>query len=90
MNSELNGFGIKSTALCPAFVDTPMTDYIKEHLRPEDMIRPQDVAEAVRYPSFLLLTAGFFVCGFHIAAVAVHLPAFLAGKGFDRASEPLR
>jgi NAD(P)-dependent dehydrogenase (short-subunit alcohol dehydrogenase family) len=49
MNSELNGFGIKSTALCPAFVDTPMTDYIKEHVKPEDMIRPQDVAEAVRY-----------------------------------------
>jgi NAD(P)-dependent dehydrogenase (short-subunit alcohol dehydrogenase family) len=49
MNGELNGFGIKSTALCPAFVDTPMTDYIKEHVRPEDMIRPQDVAEAVRY-----------------------------------------
>ena len=37
--------------------------------------------EALRYPSFLLLTAGFFVCGFHIAAVAVHLPAFLADKG---------
>jgi NAD(P)-dependent dehydrogenase (short-subunit alcohol dehydrogenase family) len=49
MNSELNGFGIKSTALCPAFVDTPMTDYIKEHVKPEEMIRPQDVAEAVRY-----------------------------------------
>ena len=39
--------------------------------------------EALRYPSFLLLTAGFFVCGFHIAAVAVHLPAFLADKGFS-------
>ncbi len=39
--------------------------------------------EAIRYPSFLLLTAGFFVCGFHIAAVAVHLPAFLVDKGFD-------
>ncbi|MGO8955199.1 MAG: MFS transporter [Rhodomicrobium sp.] len=38
--------------------------------------------EAIKYPSFLLLTAGFFVCGFHIAAVAVHLPAFLADKGF--------
>ncbi len=38
--------------------------------------------EALRYPSFLLLTAGFFVCGFHIAAVAVHLPAFLADRGF--------
>lgn len=41
------------------------------------------LAEALKYPSFLLLTAGFFVCGFHIAAVAIHLPAFLADKGFD-------
>jgi predicted MFS family arabinose efflux permease len=41
------------------------------------------LAEALKYPSFLLVTAGFFVCGFHIAAVAVHLPAFLADKGFD-------
>jgi predicted MFS family arabinose efflux permease len=40
------------------------------------------LSEAFRYPSFLLLTAGFFVCGFHIAAVAVHLPAFLADRGF--------
>ena len=38
--------------------------------------------EALNYPSFLLLTAGFFVCGFHIAAVAIYLPAFLADKGF--------
>lgn len=41
------------------------------------------VKEALNYPSFLLLTAGFFVCGFHIASVAVHLPAFLADKGFE-------
>jgi predicted MFS family arabinose efflux permease len=41
------------------------------------------LSEAIRYPSFLLLTAGFFVCGFHIAGVAIHLPAFLADKGFD-------
>jgi predicted MFS family arabinose efflux permease len=38
--------------------------------------------EAFHYPSYLLLTAGFFVCGFHIAAVAVHLPAFAADRGF--------
>ena len=49
MNSELGVEGIKSTALCPAFVDTPMTDYVKEHVKPEDMIRPEDIAEAVRY-----------------------------------------
>jgi NAD(P)-dependent dehydrogenase (short-subunit alcohol dehydrogenase family) len=49
MNRELSPQGIKSTALCPAFVDTPMTDFVKEHVPAEDMIRPEDVAESVRY-----------------------------------------
>jgi NAD(P)-dependent dehydrogenase (short-subunit alcohol dehydrogenase family) len=49
MNKELGGEGIKSTALCPAFVDTPMTDFVKEHVPPEEMIRPEDIAESVRY-----------------------------------------
>jgi NAD(P)-dependent dehydrogenase (short-subunit alcohol dehydrogenase family) len=49
MNKELGTQGIKSTALCPAFVDTPMTDFVKEQVKAEDMIRPEDVAEAVRY-----------------------------------------
>ena len=49
MNRELAAQGIKSTALCPAFVDTPMTDFVKEHVAAEEMIRPEDVAEFVRY-----------------------------------------
>jgi len=49
MNKELSAEGIKSTALCPAFVDTPMTDFVKEHVSAEDMIRPQDIAESVRF-----------------------------------------
>jgi NAD(P)-dependent dehydrogenase (short-subunit alcohol dehydrogenase family) len=49
MNKELGPHGIKSTALCPAFVDTPMTDFVKEHVAAEQMISPQDIAEAVRY-----------------------------------------
>src|ERR1700736_2065237 len=49
MNKELGAEGIKSTALCPAFVDTPMTDFIKGHVPAEEMIRPEDVAEGVRY-----------------------------------------
>ncbi len=49
MNKELGAKGIKSTALCPAFVDTPMTDFVKGHVKAEEMIRPQDIAEAVRY-----------------------------------------
>jgi NAD(P)-dependent dehydrogenase (short-subunit alcohol dehydrogenase family) len=49
MNKELGGQGIKSTALCPAFVDTPMTDFVKGQVAPEDMIRPEDIAESVRF-----------------------------------------
>lgn len=49
MNKEIGPQGIKSTALCPAFVDTPMTDFVKEHVKAEEMIRPEDIAEAVRY-----------------------------------------
>jgi NAD(P)-dependent dehydrogenase (short-subunit alcohol dehydrogenase family) len=54
MNQELNGEGVKSVALCPAFVDTPMTEFVKEHVPAEDMIRTEDIAEAVR---FLLKTS---------------------------------
>jgi NAD(P)-dependent dehydrogenase (short-subunit alcohol dehydrogenase family) len=54
MNAELAGAGVKSVALCPGFVDTPMADFIREQVRAEDMIRPEDVAEAVR---FLLRTS---------------------------------
>ncbi|MEZ5855861.1 MAG: MFS transporter [Hyphomicrobiaceae bacterium] len=38
-------------------------------------------SEALKHPSFWLLTFGFFVCGFHVAFYSVHLPAFVADKG---------
>jgi len=38
----------------------------------------QAVAGALRDPSYLLLTAGFFTCGFHIAFIATHLPGVVA------------
>ena len=48
MNKELGTEGIKSCALCPGFVDTPMTDFVKEQVSPEEMIRPADIGEIVR------------------------------------------
>jgi NAD(P)-dependent dehydrogenase (short-subunit alcohol dehydrogenase family) len=48
MNKELAADGIRSCALCPAFVDTAMTDFVKDRVAPEAMIRPEDIAEAVR------------------------------------------
>jgi len=43
------------------------------------------VRQAARHPGFWLLNAGFFVCGFHVAFIATHLPAFLADSGLDPA-----
>jgi len=47
----------------------------------------QSVAEAVReafaHRSFLLLTAGYFVCGFQLAFITVHFPAYLVDKGLS-------
>jgi NAD(P)-dependent dehydrogenase (short-subunit alcohol dehydrogenase family) len=49
MNKELNADGVKSVALAPGFVDTPMTDFVKDSVAPEDMIQTSDVADAVRF-----------------------------------------
>jgi predicted MFS family arabinose efflux permease len=41
----------------------------------------QAVRAALRHPSFLMLGAGFFVCGFHVAFLATHLPGVIASCG---------
>jgi MFS family permease len=41
----------------------------------------QAVGEALVHPSFRLLAAGFFVCGFHVAFLATHLPGVVAACG---------
>lgn len=41
------------------------------------------LGEACASRSFWLLNAGFFVCGFHIAFVATHLPAYLRDQGLS-------
>ncbi len=50
---------------------------------PADIPMGAALSEAFKHPSFILLTLGFFVCGFQIAAVATHLPAFLIDNNFD-------
>jgi short-subunit dehydrogenase len=46
---EVSGQGIQVTALCPGFVDTPMTEYVRDSVKQEEMIQPEDISEAVRY-----------------------------------------
>jgi NAD(P)-dependent dehydrogenase (short-subunit alcohol dehydrogenase family) len=54
IQKEVAGQGVQVTALAPGFVDTPMTEFIKEQVGAETMIRPEDLAESVR---FLLKTS---------------------------------
>jgi NAD(P)-dependent dehydrogenase (short-subunit alcohol dehydrogenase family) len=49
MNKELGSEGVKSTAFCPGFVDTDMTDFVKGTVPPEEMLRTEDIAEALRF-----------------------------------------
>ncbi len=47
----------------------------------EDVPLAQVLGQASRHSGYWLLTAGFFVCGFHVAFIATHLPAFLGDFG---------
>ncbi len=54
LHKEHQGDGIQVTALCPGFVDTPMSDWIQGQIPREEMIAPEDIAQAV---TFLLHTS---------------------------------
>jgi NAD(P)-dependent dehydrogenase (short-subunit alcohol dehydrogenase family) len=54
MHGELGKDGVQVTAFCPGFVATPMTDWVEGQVPKDEMIQPEDIAEAVR---FLLRTS---------------------------------
>src|SRR5262249_27514420 len=49
MNKELNAEGIKSVALCPGFVDTSMTDFVKDVIPADEMLQTTDIAKSLRF-----------------------------------------
>ena len=65
----------------PVFKDDKKTgtgtdDESKQNLR-------EALREAFKHFHYWLLIAGFFVCGFQLAFITVHMPSYLADKGFD-------
>ncbi len=48
---------------------------------PRDQTILQALREAARYPSFQLLVLGYFVCGFQVVFIGVHMPSYLKDKG---------
>ncbi len=43
----------------------------------------QALREALKYPSFQLLMVGYFVCGFQVVFIGVHMPSYLKDKGLS-------
>jgi MFS family permease len=43
----------------------------------------QALSEAFRHPSYVLLVLGFFTCGFQLAFITAHLPAYLKDAGLS-------
>lgn len=48
-----------------------------------DQTIAQALLEAFRYPSFTLLMAGYFVCGFQVVFIGVHMPSYLKDHGLS-------
>jgi MFS family permease len=65
-------FGLREQAFTNGSVPAKRDQTIMEALR-----------EAFKYPSFQLLMAGYFVCGFQVVFIGVHLPSYLKDKGLS-------
>lgn len=82
--SALNILGV--SALTMAVLAIPLAPYSGK-AESRAVARDQSVSEALQealgHRSFLLLVSGFFVCGFHVAFITAHMPAFLTDHGFD-------
>ena len=65
----------------------PLASALVETSKSPGAVATQSVGEAVReafgHKSFLLLTAGYFVCGFQLAFITVHFPAYLGDRGLS-------
>ena len=49
----------------------------------QDQSIGQAMREALKYPSFQLLMVGYFVCGFQVVFIGVHMPSYLKDKGLS-------
>ena len=63
------------------FVRSPTQEQLTEKSSDQSVISA--LKEAYKNKSYILLTAGFFVCGFHITLVGTHVPKYVVDRGLD-------
>ena len=67
--------------LISLFISTPTQELKQENYNKQTAI--EAIKEAFANKSFNYLTLGFFVCGWHIALVATHIPMHIRDKGLE-------
>ena len=89
---EAMGWAGALTALALLVLGMVPLALVLPHGRPAETGGPaveQGLAEALReafaHRGYVLLTTGFFVCGFHVAFITVHFPAYVRDVGLDPA-----
>jgi MFS family permease len=72
-------------AALAVLVMIPMSFGLREPAHKKASGPQQSISDAIReafaYRPFLLLVAGYFVCGFQVVFIGAHLPAYLKDKG---------
>jgi predicted MFS family arabinose efflux permease len=73
---------------CAALAIVPLAFGLREPALASGAAKPQQsigaaLREAFSYPSFQLLMAGYFVCGFQVVFIGVHMPSYLRDKGLS-------
>jgi predicted MFS family arabinose efflux permease len=88
-NWLIGGFGWQNALFllgCLALAIVPLAYGLKEpKVSPLAGMHQQSIGHALReafsYPSFQLLMAGYFVCGFQVVFIGVHMPSYLKDNG---------
>jgi len=86
-SAALVGLSLAVLFMIPLAFVLPTTKNIKNLAEPSQVTAEQTLKQAVReafgHSGFVLLTTGFFVCGFHVAFITVHFPAYVRDLGLD-------
>jgi len=89
-NRLIGGLGWQNALFvlgCLALVIAPLAMGLKEPIAQKATGLQQSIGQAVReafaYPSFRWLMAGYFVCGFQVVFIGVHMPSYLKDHGLS-------
>ena len=56
---------------------------VNTNIKTNEQTIPEALKEAFNHKGFILLTFGFFVCGFNITLVSAHIPGYIQARGFE-------